>query len=456
VQVFEPSASTNARAIRRTLAWLKDGHGVTIFPAAEVSHWRNEDRCISDCPWNESFIPLSLRSNAAVVPVYISGGNSLTFQVAGALSAPALVRTARLPLELLKKRGARVEVRIGHPIAAKQFATAKDYGEAARYVRGRVYLLGSREPIPPKRVHGEVKTEAHLKCTAARIEIATLHRMGSSVVENDRFAVYVAPGDQIPALLQEIGRLREITFRTVGEGTGRDVDLDQYDSSYMHLILWSKEAQSVAGSYRLAWTQDLGVDLYTRNLFRCSPAFFSQLGPAVELGRSFIACDFQRDYLPLLMLWQAIGRVVARRPEAPVLFGAVSISAEYSQAARELIVSFLRTHCFREDLTPFVSPRRPFKTRSLRPAELRAVVECMREPEDLPISDVAEQSGIPVLLRHYLRLGGKVAAFNIDPQFSEALDALLILDLRETPAPLLKRYMGAQAASEFLSKAPRP
>jgi hypothetical protein len=255
--------------------------------------------------------------------------------------------------------------------------------------------------------------------------------------------------------MREIGRAREVTFRAAGEETGKDLDLDIFDAHYTHLILWHKPSGCVAGSYRLAWTQDIlpgsGVrGLYTSTLFRFAPAFFSALGPAVELGRSFISPEFQKDYAPLLLLWQAIGRSVAARPEAPVLFGPVSISADYSEASRQLIVEFLRKRRFRADLARWVSARRPFHSRLMRAAELRAVAACLDEVEDLSarINNIEEHSGVPVLLRQYLWLGGRVAAFHVDRNFSDTLDGLLILDLREAPEKMLARYGCAKFKSE--------
>jgi hypothetical protein len=280
-------------------------------------------------------------------------------------------------------------------------------------------------------------------------EIERLKREGC-VAENESYAVFRARGSAIPALMREIGRAREVAFRATGEGTGKDLDLDSFDASYTQLILWHKESRCVAGSYRLAWTQDVlpasGIQgLYTSTLFRFAPEFFRALGPAVELGRSFISPEFQKDYAPLLLLWQAIGRSVAARPDAPVLFGPVSISADYSDAARQLIVEFLRERRFRADLAHWVAPRRPFRSRLTRAAELRAVAACLGEVEDLSarINDIDEHSGVPVLLRHYLRLGGRVAAFHVDRNFSDTLDGLLIVDLREAPPKLLAKYVGS-------------
>lgn len=187
--------------------------------------------------------------------------------------------------------------------------------------------------------------------------------------------------------------------------------------------------------------------LYTSTLFRYDPEFFSRIGAVVELGRSFIAPDHQKNYAPLLLLWQAIARCVARRPEAPILSGAVSISATYSEASREMMVDFLSQHCFRADVAGLLTPRRAFRSRLTRKYELDLITRCLKDVEALPIADIESHSGVPVLLRQYLRLGGRVAGFNVDAGFSHVLDGLLIVDLRETSRKLLAKYMGPEVES---------
>jgi hypothetical protein len=287
--------------------------------------------------------------------------------------------------------------------------------------------------------------------------IHDLENRGCKVLETSGYSVYAERGEHMPAILAEIGRLRELTFRAAGEGTGKALDLDRFDAYYTHLVLWHNEKQCIAGAYRLAWTDDVlpsrGKDgLYTSTLFHYGQRFFDALGPAVELGRTFIRCEFQKDYAPLLLLWQSIGRLVALRPQAPLLFGAVSISANYSGAAAALMVEHLRQHRERSDLAELVRPRRPFRPPLTGAEEIRRIAACLNDIEELasPLSDIGEPSGIPVLLRHYIRLGGRVAGFHVDPKFSNVIDGLLFVDLRETSPKLLTRYMGRDGAESFL------
>jgi putative hemolysin len=470
VDVFqnELCPEKNIRAIRKVVSWLKAGHGIMIFPAGEVSHWQPGTKRVTDGPWNHLAVRCAELTGARIVPLYVAGSNSLTFQMAGLLH-PRL-RTARLPAELLRKRTSEVKIRAGRPITAAELEKAGSEENGTAYVRARVYMLGQRKvtPIGPPssiRPHHEVqlpfRSVRSPKRAPARLsaedEIAYLQETGNCLIENATFAVYRAVGADIPALLQQVGRAREMAFREVGEGTGKDLDLDQFDRHYTQLLLWDKGKRKIAGGYRLAWTSDVlsqrGISgLYTSRLFRFDPQFFASIGPAVELGRSFVATEYQKEYSPLFLLWQAISRCVGSRPDSPVLFGPVSVSASYSEMARELIVNFLRERSFRADLAQFAKPRRAFNGRLMRKHDISRVTQCLASIEDLPIGDIEENSEIPILLRQYLRLGGRVAAFHVDAQFSYALDVLLIVDLREAPPKVLNRYMGEELSRAFLNR----
>jgi hypothetical protein len=275
--------------------------------------------------------------------------------------------------------------------------------------------------------------------------------------DNSDFAVYVAPALAIPRLLQEIGRCREIAFRTAGEGTGEAADLDRFDRYYQHLFLWCKSESRLAGAYRLAVTTDVlprfgSAGLYTGTLFRFHPQFFTRLGPAVELGRSFVMPDFQKNYASLLLLWKGITRVVHRRPDAPVLFGAVSISNQYRPASRSLMVNYLAARAS-HDLANYVRPRKRFQHPAMKDPAIRRFASLAADIEDISLS-IAEieddGKGVPVLLRQYLRTGGRLLGFNLDPSFSDVLDALIVADLRTAPLALLERCMGRAEAKAFL------
>ncbi len=295
-----------------------------------------------------------------------------------------------------------------------------------------------------------VRPAIHPAALAA--EVAALPR-GQVLVERRDLRVLVADAAQIPSLLQEIGRLREITFRAAGEGTGRELDLDRFDRSYRHLFAWSPERGEVVGAYRVGDTARLqaagGVGaLYTSTLFEYDAAFLARLGPALELGRSFVRPEYQRSSTALMALWKGLGQLVAAQPECRILFGPVSIPARYSAMSRAVISAVLARYHGHPDLATEVRPRNPFEG----PPVPEDLCDGLSDPEALAraVAEIEHDGkALPTLVREYLRLGGRFLAFNVDPDFSEVLDGLVAVDLLATEPRLLSFYMGSEAARAF-------
>lgn len=272
--------------------------------------------------------------------------------------------------------------------------------------------------------------------------------------ESEEFAVYLAPANAAPNVPREIGRLRELTFRAAGEGAGEPLDLDSFDPHYLHLFLWSKPGREVAGAYRLGPTPDLlprfgAPGLYSSTLFHFRPEWFDRIGPTLELGRSLVRPEYQKQYAPLMLLWKGITRYVSDHPECAVLFGAVSISDDYNPVSRCLLVSFLETQK-EAGLAGLVRPRRPYRRNHLTHRCELAVSGFLRDVEGLsaPIADLeGDGKGAPILIKQYMKAGGRVLGFNIDPRFSNVLDVLMMADLRRAPLPLLERCMGRDRVS---------
>ena len=277
------------------------------------------------------------------------------------------------------------------------------------------------------------------------------------LTESGDLAVYLASAKEIPLMLREVGRLREVTFRQAGEGTGKRVDLDRFDHYYWHVLLWNKAKRELVGGYRAGNTAEILADhglggLYTSTLFRYDERLFQRMGPALELGRSFVRPEYQRQYSPLLLLWKGIARLVATRPETPVLFGAVSISNEYNEASREMIYQFFDERMREDELAGWIQPRRPFRRALLRRWDCRGMCRALRDLDELaqPIADVeADGKGLPILLRQYAKIGGKMLGFNVDRKFANVLDGLVVVDLRQTETAVLDRYMGREGAARF-------
>ena len=263
-------------------------------------------------------------------------------------------------------------------------------------------------------------------------------------------AVYLAAASEIPAVLAEIGRLREITFRAAGEGTGKSTDLDRFDAHYLHLFVWSEKNQEVAGAYRLATTDSAKRHgLYTATLFHYGDEFLDCIGPALELGRSFVQPRYQRSFSPLLLLWKGIGKFVAQNPRYKALFGPVSISNRYQSISRQLMVSFLERTALLKDWARLVSVPSPFT--APRSSQLPQAGFDIEDLSDV-VSDIEPaRSGVPILLRQYLKLGGKLLGFKVDANFSNALDGLILVDLTKTDPKLLERYLGKSESAAFLA-----
>ena len=457
------SQERNRRALKQSMEWLQHDGMLAIFPAGEVSHWQMPQGVVADPRWNETAARLIRKTGASALPVFFCGQNSLRFQFVGALHSR--LRLAFLLQEFLEQQGKKVALRIGSAIPADAIADINSDRLATEYLRSRTYLMGERgmdkaSPVAALRaVFPPKPDEAILPGLPRELLVRDLEALGPMrlLAENAEFSVYAAKAEEMPHLLQEIGRLREVTFRAAGEGTGRRSDLDDFDSYYWHLLLWNKSREELVGAYRAVNTAEVVAErgiqgLYTSTLFRYDARLLKEMGPALELGRSFVRTEYQRQYAPLLLLWKGIARFVSRRPETPVLFGAVSVSNTYTRASRELIFSFFEERKRRVELAGLVAPRRPFRPGRLRKWDCRAACKALRDLDELsqPIADVElDGKGLPILLRQYAKVGGKFLGFNVDRKFSDVLDGLVLVDLRETKPAVLERYMGREAVAEF-------
>jgi putative hemolysin len=447
------SVDNNRAAMSRAVRWLKKGGALIVFPAGDVSRIDWKHWAVEDPEWNSSIARLIRAGGAAALPLHIRAGNSPVFHLLGAVH-PRL-KTVRLPFEMLNKRGAEVSVRVGMPVPLRKLARLDD-AALMEHLRARSILLGkcSSAPVPQPAPIGE-------RAPAAAVTPDLLERSlrRRCLVETAEWAVSVFQPAEDPDLMREIGRLRELTFRAAGEGTGRDIDVDRFDGHYDQLVLWNLKDGAIAGGYRIGATQAIlpgrgPAGLYTSTLFRFQPEFFRRLGPAAELGRSFVCPEYQKLYMPLLMLWQGIGAWIVRHPECRYLFGPVSISDTYAPASRLLLSTALLETAGEPELARLVRPRRPL--RSAQAGSIRREWRRLRlsEPEqlsELVASLEPDGKGMPVLLRQYLKLGGRLLAFNVDRQFSNTLDGLILVDLLRTEPQLLQRYLTAEGARTFLS-----
>lgn len=457
------SIESNRKALREALAWLEQGGLLALFPSGEASQWHVPVGQNADGDWNDTAVRLIRRTGASALPVYFCGHNHVGFQLLGMIH-PKL-RPAFLLQEFLKQEGRTVKVRIGSPVPAEAINAVETDREAMEYLRWRTYLLARRKKAEtpwPVALRAKFASKIQEPVAAPGQEdllVPEIQKLSGErcLAENADFSIHLATAVEIPQLLLEIGRLREVTFRRAGEGTGKGRDLDSFDDYYWHVLLWNKSKRELVGAYRAGNTTEIlaqrGVDgLYTSTLFRYDESLFRKLGPALELGRSFVRPEYQRQYAPLLLLWKGIARLIATHPEMPVLFGAVSISNEYNKASREMIYRFFESRMHDDSLAGLVEPRRPFRMSLLHRWDCRVMCRALKDLEELsePITDVeADGKGLPILLRQYAKIGGKLLGFNVDRKFSNVLDGLIVVDLRQTDPAVLDRYMGRAASKAF-------
>ncbi len=444
VNPFENQQETRAGfgGIKQAMKHLKDGGGLCIFPAGEVSGYQANNK-ISDRQWQYAALKFIKHSKVPVVPVYFGGHNSRFFHLIGRIN-PNL-QQVRLPSELLNKKRKPVKVRIGSAIRVEEQTAFPEVYQFGRYLRAKTYSLCSRMEVKryfnyslkrkkkPEPIAEAASTEK------IRSEIAALSSE-SLLFKVKNFAVYCAAANAIPNLLYEIGRLREITFREVGEGTNRSIDLDEFDLYYHQLFIWDEEASCLVGAYRIGKGADILHDygvrgFYVQSLFRLKESFIPVLEQSLELGRSFVVKAYQRQPMPLFLLWKGILYFLLKNPEYRYLIGPVSISDDYSKTSKELIIKFIMSHHFGWQNARHVVPRKAYKFKSQDP-NMNVIMENLNDINKLDrfIGDVDQlNTGLPVLLKKYIKLNAKIIGFNVDPKFNNCLDGLILLDVYDVP-----------------------
>jgi putative hemolysin len=447
-------AYNNIGGLKAALLHIEAGLPLGIFPAGEVSTFQGDLKTIADRKWQNSAIKIVKKSKVPVVPLYFDGANSRIFHLLG-LIHPGL-RTLALPSEMLKKKGKTIALRIGKPIASKDLEMFTNADQLGRYLRAKTYALGSSFEV--RRDYFRLfrfpqKEDAIIDAVPHELIMKEISQIDAyKTLSYDNFDCFVVGSDIIPNILREIGRLREITFRSVGEGTNKSIDLDEYDLYYDHLILWDRKAEKIAGAYRIGNGPEIvsrygSKGLYTSSLFRMSTKMKPILRQSVELGRSFITQEYQRHRLSLFLLWKGILFYLIANPRFRYIIGPVSISNSYQEVSKELIIQFIKRNYFDHELAKFVEPKNAFrpKVKNIDTNVLLDASSSDMKKMDKIISDIEPTSfTMPVLLKKYLQQNAKILAFNADPKFNNALDGLMLLDMQNLPADTvetLKREM---------------
>ena len=439
--------------IKEALLHLKEEKPLGIFPAGEVSTIR-EGKLVVDKTWEEGAIRFIKKAKVPVIPIYFHAKNSRLFYSLSKISDT--LRTAKLPSELKSIEPKVVKIRIGKPITVKdqnEFTNTKDFGD---FLRTKTYMLANPFvkkqkliPIPKtsdiikkpvKKITGQKETSLFLN------EIALLRKSKKQLLTSKNYEVFFATAKEIPNLLHEIGRLREITFRAVGEGTNAAIDLDKYDNYYHHLFLWDNEANVLVGAYRMG----LGKEIYQKNgingfyiqtLFKIEPEMHSMMQSTIELGRAFIINKYQQKPMPLFLLWKGIIHVTLRYPEYNYLMGGVSISNKFSDFTKSLMIEFMRSHYYDPYLAQYIRPKKEYKVK-LKDADKEFVFDASKadlQKFDKIIDEIEPGAlRIPVLLKKYVKQNARLLAFNVDPKFNDAVDGLMYIKIADLPENTVK------------------
>ena len=452
VDNFSKGGAKSITGIRTALSHISSGGALGLFPTGEVSTYQKKGRrtavsgkrVIEDKPWPENITKLIKNSGLPVIPIFFDGTNTKLFHILGKIH-PRL-RTVRLVHELTCKNGTLVKVRIGKPIPASEIAEM-DIPSLGEYLRNRTYALEAQcvssdsnntvqemspiaEPVDPELVRAQM----------SKLEDKCLFQAGE-------YKGFLLDAKDAPDAMRELYRLREETFRAVGEGTGKPLDTDSFDGHYKHLILWSVPNGEIVGAYRVGYGSKIipnkGKEgLYTASLLRFGPGSDKVLAHGMELGRSFVALKYQREVLPLKLMLSGLAVAMATDPESFYCVGTVSISDALPDFYKSLAIYFLERDFRLPDADNFATAPNPFQPDFLRvnPEGLLArIPKGDIDAFDRLLGTLSDgKYRLPVLLRKYFSCGAKVACFNVDPSFNNSLDGMIVLDKSDFPVPMMR------------------
>ena len=441
---------------KNSIRHLKDGHPLGIFPAGEVSTYR-DGKLVVDKPWEEAAMKLAQKAEVPIVPIYFHAKNSKLFYKLSKISDT--FRTAKLPSELLTQKRRVIKVRIGKAISVKDQKEHTTLENFSGFLRQKTYMLSNafeekskildnisstlKVPKTPKKIVTPVDSDTMI------LEVEALKKEDYKLLTSKNYEVYLAPAENIPNILREIGRLREITFREVGEGTNEAIDLDNFDSYYHHMFLWDNEKKVIAGAYRMGLGSKIferyGIDgFYLQDLFRFEPELYKMMSQSIELGRAFIIKEYQQKPMPLFLLWKGIVHTTLRYPEHKFLIGGVSISNQFSNFSKSLMIEFMKSHYYDPYIAQYVHPKKEFKVK-LKDADKDFVFDATEADLNKfdKIIDEVEPGALrlPVLLKKYIKQNARLVAFNVDPLFNNAVDGLMYIKIADLPESTVRPVM---------------
>ena len=425
--------------IRASLKQLKEGHGLGVFPAGEVARYHGHSYP-EDIAWSPSIAKLVQKTKVPVIPVYFDGNNSHKFYFLTKIHP--MLGTFRLVRELLNKRNKKLIIKIGKPILQSEVSQYETPEALAAYLKNRSYALQAN--ISQEKKHFRSRVSDPIDPPFRPSDLAReLHaiRNKSLLFTTADFECYLADYDKIPHVMHEMGRRREEAFRAVGEGTGKSIDTDNYDTYYKHLVLWDTKEQTIAGGYRIGIGDEIyekyGVHgFYVDSLFNIDQKFEPYLKETIELGRSFVSVDYQKDILPLMLLLKGLMETIMRFPKMSYFIGPVSISSWYPKFYQSLMVYYVTTKHTNEEMSKLFHPKTPF-TPNFNKCDIEVLMEKNMETVDKFDRYILKLSNgdyrMPTLFKKYLKINSKFLCFNVDPDFNDTLDGLLLLKFTDYP-----------------------
>lgn len=447
-------AKSSVAGIKNALMHLKDGKPLGIFPAGEVSTYK-DGKLMVDKPWEESAIRFIKKAEVPIIPIYFHAKNSKFFYFLSKISDT--LRTAKLPSELISHNGKVIKIRIGKPISVEDQKAYSDISCFSEFIRKKTYMLAnpfvkstkliSTQNIKIKKPTKKIALQKNVELFTK--EVNDLREKEGRLLESKNYEVFFANAKDIPNLLHEIGRLREITFRDVGEGTQKAIDLDKYDKYYRHLFLWDREAKCLVGSYRMGLGSEIfkkyGINgFYVQTLFRIEPELFQMMENSIEMGRAFIIKEYQQKPMPLFLLWKGIVHVTLRYPEHKYLLGGVSISNQFSDFSKSLMIEFMKSHYYDPYIAQYIQPKKEYKVK-LKDADKDFVFDATKsdmQKFDKVIDEIEPGAlRIPVLIKKYVKQNARLVAFNVDPKFNNAIDGLMFIKISDIPESTVKPVM---------------
>ncbi|GAA4241909.1 lysophospholipid acyltransferase family protein [Winogradskyella psychrotolerans] len=449
-------AASSIAGFKNAILHLKEGHPLGVFPAGEVSTYR-DGKLVVDKEWEAAAMKLIQKAEVPVVPIYFHAKNSRLFYRLSKLSDT--LRTAKLPSELLTQKRRVIKVRVGKAISVKDQKEHPSLPEFSEFLRRKTYMLSKTFEDKPKildNIQSQLKVAKIPKRIvtpiAPKVMIAEVDKLRVSdcrLLESKNYEVFLASPKDIPNILREIGRLREITFREVGEGTNEAIDLDTFDAYYHQMFLWDNEKNVIAGAYRMGLGSKIferfGIDgFYLQDLFRFEPELHKMMSQSIEMGRAFIIKEYQQKPMPLFLLWKGIVHTTLRYPEHKYLIGGVSISNQFSNFSKSLMIEFMKSHYYDPYVAQYVHPKKEFKVK-LQDADKDFVFDATEADLNKfdKIIDEVEPGALrlPVLLKKYIKQNAKLVAFNVDPLFNNAVDGLMYIKIADLPESTVRPVM---------------